>query len=97
MRCDSRASLLAHTLASPYLGCKPKTMVTTLISMDIIMDLPQSNSFDSILVVVDYLMKMVHFVHCNKSIIGENTMELFFDHVFHYHGFLEDIISNHGP
>ncbi len=29
MRCDSRASLLAHTLASPCLGRKPKARVAT--------------------------------------------------------------------
>jgi len=30
MRCDSRASLLAHTFASPYLGCEPKVRVATI-------------------------------------------------------------------
>jgi hypothetical protein len=29
MKCDSRASLLAHTFASPCLGCKPKAKVMT--------------------------------------------------------------------
>jgi hypothetical protein len=30
MKCDSQASLLARTLASPCLGCKPKVRVATL-------------------------------------------------------------------
>jgi hypothetical protein len=30
MKCDSRASLLAHTFASPCLGHKPKARVVTL-------------------------------------------------------------------
>ncbi len=67
------------------------------ISMDFIMDLPRSNSFESILVVVDCFMKMVHFIPCNKSIVGEKIIILFLDHVFRYHGFLEDIISDHRP
>jgi len=29
MKCDSRPSHLAHTFASPYLGCKPKARVVT--------------------------------------------------------------------
>jgi len=29
MRCDSQAFLLAHNLASLYLGCKPKAEVAT--------------------------------------------------------------------
>jgi hypothetical protein len=30
MKCDSQASLLARTFASPYLGCEPKARVVTL-------------------------------------------------------------------
>jgi len=30
MKCDSRASLLAHTLASPCLGCRPKVRVAII-------------------------------------------------------------------
>jgi hypothetical protein len=56
------------------------------ISMDFIMDLPLSNSFESILMVLDRLMKMVHFIPCNKSITYEKRVKLFCDHVFHYHG-----------
>jgi hypothetical protein len=52
------------------------------ITMDFITNFPPFNSFDSILVVVDHLMKMVHFVPCNKIIIGEKIAKLFFDHVF---------------
>jgi hypothetical protein len=32
MKCDSWASLLAFTLASPYLGHEPKVRVATLLS-----------------------------------------------------------------
>ncbi len=65
--------------------------------MDFIMDFPWSNSFDSILVVVDCLMKIAHFIPCNKSIIGEKIAKLFLDHVFCYHELLEYIIFDHGP
>jgi hypothetical protein len=61
---------------------------SSLISMDFIMDLPQSSSFDSILVVVNCFTKMVHFIPCDKSIINDKTTNLFLNHVFHYHGFL---------
>ncbi len=56
-----------------------------------------SNSFDSIPAAVDGLTKMVHFIPCNKLIIGERTTKLFFDHVFQYHDFSKDIILNYGP
>jgi hypothetical protein len=61
------------------------------------MDFPRTNSFDSIMVVVDRFTKMAHFIPCNKSIIGEKTTKLFLDHVFRYHRLLENIVSDHGP
>jgi len=64
--------------------------------MDFIMDLLGFNSFDSILVVVDHFTKMVHFIPFNKPKIGEKRTNLFFDHVFHYHGLLEKIVYDHG-
>jgi hypothetical protein len=30
IKCDSQTFFLAHTLTSPYLGCKPKARVATL-------------------------------------------------------------------
>jgi hypothetical protein len=46
---------------------------------------------------VDNLMKLIHFIPCNKTINGEKTTKLFFHHVFSYHGLPQDIIFNHGP
>ncbi len=37
------------------------------------------------------------FYFSNKTIIGEKTSKLFFNHVFRYHGLYEDIIFNHKP
>jgi len=47
------------------------------ISMDFITNLPPSSSNDSILVVVDYLMKMVHFIMCIKTIIAKEWLSYF--------------------
>ncbi len=65
------------------------------ISMDFITDLPPSSSNDTILVVVDYLMKMVHFIMCTKTITSKGMAKLFFDHVFQYHGLPKNIIYDH--
>ncbi len=66
------------------------------ISIDFIINLSPFSSYDSILVVVDHLTKMVHFIMCTKTIINERTTKLFFDHVFQYHGLPENIIFDHG-
>jgi len=65
--------------------------------MDFITNLPLSSFYDSIMVVVDRLMKMVHFIPCYKTIIGKRTVKLFFNHVFQYHGIPENIIYHYGP
>jgi hypothetical protein len=67
------------------------------ISMDFITYLPLSNSFDSILVVVDHLTKLVHLIPCNKLIIGERTTKLFLGCMFPYFGLLKDVIFYCGP
>jgi hypothetical protein len=66
------------------------------VSMDFITDLPPSNSFDSIFVVVDRLTKMAHFVPCKKTSSSEDTARLFLDNVYRYHGLPDDIVSDRG-
>jgi uncharacterized protein YqhQ len=65
--------------------------------MDFITNLPPFSSYDFILVVVDRLMKMIHFILCIEIITNERTIKLFFDHVFQYHGLHEDIIFDCWP
>ena len=67
------------------------------VSMDFIVDLLPSNTFDNICVVVDRFSKMAHFVPCKKTIIGEDTAKLFIDNICRYHGLLDEIISDRGP
>ena len=66
------------------------------VSMDLITDLPPSNSFDSIFVVVDWLTKMAHFVSCKKTLSNKDTTKLFLDNVYRYQGLSDDIVSNQG-
>jgi len=65
--------------------------------MDFITDLLPSNSFDVIYVVVDRLLKMAHFVPCNKTISGEEMARLFLDNLYWYYGLPNDIIFYQGP
>jgi len=67
------------------------------MSMDFITDLPPSNKFYTICVIIDQFSKMAHFIPCKKTITGEETTKLFMDNVYRYHGLLEDIISDWGP
>jgi hypothetical protein len=59
----------------------PESMWSS-ISMDFITNLSAFSSYDSILVVVDHLIKMAHFILCTKKITIKGTAKLFFHHVF---------------
>src|SRR5690348_10021966 len=67
------------------------------ISMDFITKLPESNSYDSILVVCDHFRKMVHFISCNETITAEETAKLLVNYVIKLHGLPSEIISDRGP
>jgi len=63
-----------------------------------IMDLPLSSGFDSVLVVVDHgLTKGVIFIPCLKAIDAAGITTLFFKHVFAHFGLHDKVISDRGP
>ncbi|CAG8579633.1 20059_t:CDS:2 [Dentiscutata erythropus] len=65
--------------------------------MDFITDLPTFQEFDSILVVVDQLTKMAHFVTCIKDINAEQTAQLVLRKVIQLHRIPKDITSDREP
>jgi len=69
----------------------------THISADFITKLPLAQGYDSILVVVDRLMKIIHFIPTIKKTSVEGLARLFRDNVWKLHGLPKSIISNQGP
>ena len=66
--------------------------------MDLITDLPLSQSFDFILVMVDHgLMKGVILLPCNEMINAEQVAELLLEHLYKQFGLSDEFISNRGP
>jgi hypothetical protein len=66
------------------------------ISMDFITDLPSSNDFDSILVVVDRLSKSAHFIPTKKTLSAPEFAKLFVKEIFRLHGLPKTIVSDRG-
>lgn len=65
------------------------------VSMDLITDLPPTKrGFDSIVVFVDRLSKMVHLEACTKSVTAAGLARIFEERIFRYHGFPQDIVSD---
>jgi len=67
------------------------------ISADFITKLPLAQGYDSILVVVDQLTKMVHFILTTEKTSAEGLAKLFRDNVWKLHGLPESIILDRGP
>ena len=67
------------------------------ISADFITKLPLVQRYDSILVVVDRLTKMVYFIPTTEKTLAEGLARLFRNNVWKLHGLPESIISDRGP
>ena len=65
------------------------------MSMDFISGLtPSANGYDAIIVCVDKLSKMAHFMPTTTHITAEGTARLFRDHVYKLHGLPRVILSD---
>ena len=67
------------------------------ISANFITKLPLAQEYNSILVVVDRLTKMVHFIPITEKTLAEGLARLFRNNVQKLHGLPESIILDKGP
>ena len=64
--------------------------------MDFITDLPKSEGYNTILVVIDRLTKMSHFIPCSKKLDAGQFANLFMKESVRLHGLPQDIITDRG-
>lgn len=67
------------------------------ISMDFVTGLPSSDGKDAILVVVDRLTKMRHFIATTVEASAEVVADLYVTHIYRLHGFPDTVVSDRGP
>ena len=68
-----------------------------VMTTDMIVGLPKSQGFDSILVVVDRFTKQAHFIPCHETLTAEGAAELYIRDIFRHHGVPAKVISDRGP
>ncbi|KAH0614661.1 uncharacterized protein H6S33_000297 [Morchella sextelata] len=66
------------------------------VSMDFVTDLPESDGYNAILVVVDRLTKMRHLIPTTKEADSKGVVRLYIDNVWKLHGLPETMVSDRG-
>ena len=67
------------------------------MSVDFIVDLPESGGYDAIMVVVDSVGKRAHFMETVTTITAAGAANLYLQHVWRHHGLPRKVISDRGP
>ena len=67
------------------------------ISVDFIIELPESSGHNAMMVVVDSVTKRAHFAPTLTTITASGTAHLFFQHVWRHHRLPRRVVSDRGP
>jgi hypothetical protein len=67
------------------------------ISVDFIVELPESHGYDAIMCIVNSLTKRAHFIPMHTTINVEGTALLFHKEVWKHHGTPQVVVSGRGP
>ena len=85
---------------TPAIGKKPSLPIPDhiwqVITVDIIMELPTSHGYNTLLVTVDHLSKYAHVIPTTSYVHPVGIAQLFHDHVWKLHGLPEEVISDCG-
>jgi transposase InsO family protein len=68
-----------------------------MISVDFIIESPESHGYDTIMCVVNSLTKRVHFIPMHTTINSEGAALLFLKEVWKHHGTPRVVVSDRGP
>ena len=60
--------------------------------MDLIIQLPELNSYDTIYVIINRLIKRAHFILINNQFLSKDMVQLLYDKVYPLHRLLLQII-----
>jgi len=67
-----------------------------IISMDLIIQLPESNGYNAICVIVNRLTKRAYFIPINNQFSSKDMTQLLYDKVYPLHRLLLQIILDRG-
>ena len=68
-----------------------------MLSVDFMVELPESSGHNAVMTVVDSVSKRVHFVPTHTTVTAKGAARLFLYYVWKLYGLLKCVVSNHGP
>jgi hypothetical protein len=68
-----------------------------MISVNFIVELPESHGYDAIMCIIDSLTKRAHSILMHTTINAEGTALLFHKEVWKHHGTPRKVVSDRGP
>jgi transposase-like protein len=68
-----------------------------MISVNFIVELPESHSYNAIMCVIDNLTKCAHFIPMHTTINAKGTALLFLKEVWKHHGTPRVVVLDRGP
>src|SRR5215475_11985905 len=68
-----------------------------VMSVDFIVELPDSHGHDAIMVVVDTVGKRAHFIPMHTTVTALGAARLYLHNVWKLHGLSESVVSDRGP
>ena len=92
--------LCLHTKVQWYLPIGELSPLPTLeshwdtISVDFIVEPPESHGYDAIMNVVDSVSKVSHFIPTHTTITTLGAARLFLTHIWKLHRLLKQVVSN---
>ena len=97
--CQQNKNLTHKTRAPLYkITVPPDALPFMQIAMDLIMGLPKSWGYDSILTIVDHgCSRRVLFLPCQSTIMGPQIAKLYYQHLYPWFGLPCRIITNRDP
>jgi len=66
-----------------------------MLSVDFVVELPESSGHDAIMTVVDAVSKRVHFILTYTIVTAKGAARLFFHYVWKLHGLPKCVVSDH--
>jgi transposase InsO family protein len=67
------------------------------VSVDFVVELPESHGYDAVMNIVDFASKRAHFAPTHTTVTAEGAARIYLKEVWKHHGLPKSVLSDRGP